>query len=104
MAVWPQLRSPRVALLLLTAAFCLVRARDQPSLDVGVGGATASIVPADVLLAALAIACLATIITQGLERELWLPVGAATAFSVILVASAAANGSSALVAGVKVTE
>ncbi len=104
MAVWPQLRSPRVALLLLTAAFCLVRARNQPSLDVGIGNTTAAIVPADVLLAALALACLAGIVTRGLERELWLPVGAAATFSVILVASAAANGSSAFVAGVKVTE
>src|SRR5207247_2444432 len=104
MAVWPQLRSPRVALLLLTVAFCLVRARNQPSVDVGVGGTTAAIVPGDVLLAALALVCVAVIIDRGLDRELWLPVGAAAAFSLILVVSAAANGASALVAGVKVTE
>src|SRR5207248_9762965 len=101
MAVWPQLRSPRFALLLLTLAFCLVRARDQPSAHVRLGGTTASIVPGDVLLAALALVCVAAIVTRGLDRELWLPVGAAAAFSVILVTSAAANGSSALVAGVK---
>lgn len=104
MALWPQLRSPRFALLLVAAAFCLVRARDQPSVDVSVGGTTASIVPGDVLLAALGLVCLAAIATRGLDRELWLPVGAAAAFSVILVTSAVANGSSALVAGVKVTE
>jgi hypothetical protein len=104
MAVWPQLRSPRVALLLLTVAFCLVRARDQPSVHVGIGGTTAAIVPGDVLLALLALICLSEIVTRGLDRELWLPVGAAAAFSAILVATAAANGASALVAGVKVTE
>jgi hypothetical protein len=104
MAVWPQLRSPRFALLLVTLAFCLVRARDQPSVQVSVGGTTASIVPGDVLLIALALVCLAAIVKRGLDRELWLPVGAAAAFSLILVTSAAVNGSSALVAGVKVIE
>ena len=38
MALWSQLRSPRLALLLGTLALCLVRARDQPGLDVGLGG------------------------------------------------------------------
>src|SRR6478752_6823273 len=36
-AAWRELRSPRFALLLVTLAFCLVRARDQPGLDVGFG-------------------------------------------------------------------
>jgi hypothetical protein len=104
MALWPQLRSPSFALLAVTLAFCLVRARDQPSLDVTLGGTTVSIVPGDVLLAALALVCLGAIVTRGLDRRLWLPIGAAAAFSVILVASAAVNGSAAFVAGVKVTE
>jgi hypothetical protein len=104
MAVWPQLRSPRFALLLLTLAFCLVRARDQPSIDIGIGSTTAAVIPADILLVALGLTCLATIVKSGLGRELWLPVGAAAVFSGILVVSAAVNGSSALVAGVKVTE
>jgi hypothetical protein len=104
MAVWPQLRSPRVALLLLTLAFCLVRARDQPSVHVTVGGTSAAIVPGDVLLTVLALVCLVEIAKHGLERELWLPIAAAATFSLILVVSAATNGASALVAGVKVTE
>jgi hypothetical protein len=57
-----------------------------------------------VLLAALAVVCLAAIVTRGLDRQLWLPVGAAAAFSGILVVSAAVNGSTALVVGVKLTE
>ena len=104
MAVWPQLRSPSVALLLVTVAFCLVRARNQPSVDIGIGNTTAAIVPGDLLLAALALVCLVVIRERGLDRALWLPVGAAAAFSIVLVASAAANGASALVSGVKVTE
>lgn len=104
MAVWPQLRSARVALLLLTVAFCLVRARNQPSVDIAVGGTTAAVVPGDVLLAALALVCAVEIVRRGLARELWLPVGAAAAFSLILVASAAANDASALISGIKVTE
>jgi hypothetical protein len=104
MAVWPQLRSPRFALLLLTAAICLIRARNQPSVDITLGGTTAAIVPGDILLAVLALACLAAILERRLGRDLWLAVGGAAVFSAILVASAAANGSAAFVAGVKVTE
>jgi hypothetical protein len=103
-AVWPQLRSPRFALLLLTAAVCLIRARNQPSVDVTVGGTTVAIVPGDVLLTVLAITCLAAIRERRLGRDLWFAVGGAALFSAILVTSAAANGSTALVAGVKVTE
>src|SRR5438552_4719276 len=104
MAVWPQLRSPRFGLFLLTLASCLVRARDQPSFDVGVGGTTAAVVPGDILLAALGVACLVAIARRGLARELWLPLGAAAAFSLILLVSAAVNGATSFVAGVKVTE
>jgi hypothetical protein len=104
MAVWPQLRSPRFALLLLTIAFCLVRARDQPSVDIHVGATTAAIVPGDILLLVLAIACLAAILERKLDRDLRFAVGGAGLFIVILVVSAAANGSTAFVAGVKLTE
>jgi hypothetical protein len=54
-AVWRELRSKRFALLLATLVFCLVRARDQPSVDVAIGSTTASIVPADILLVVLAL-------------------------------------------------
>jgi O-antigen ligase len=104
MALWPQVRSPRFALLLLTVAFCLVRARDQPSIDVGIGGTTAAVVPGDILLAALTLVSVVAIANRGLKRELWLPVAAAAVFSLILVGSAAANGAAALVSGIKVTE
>src|SRR2546425_4005972 len=104
MAVWPQLRSPRFGLFLLTVAFCLVRARDQPSIDVGIGGTTAAVVPGDILLAALTLVSVVAIANRGLKRELWLPVAAAAVFSLILVGSAAANGAAAFVSGIKVTE
>src|SRR5439155_19757381 len=53
---------------------------------------------------ALGVACLVAIARRGLARELWLPLGAAAAFSLILLVSAAVNGATSFVAGVKVTE
>lgn len=104
MALWPQLRSPRFALLLAATAVCLIRARDQPSVHVAVGGTDASIVPGDILLAALAIVAVATVVRDGLPRELWFTIAAATAFSAIVVVSGLLNGSTAVVSAVKVTE
>ena len=104
MALWPQLRSGRFALLLVTLGLCLVRARDQPSLDIGVGGTTASVVPADLALAALAVVALVTIARKGLPRELRAAGTAAALFCALLLASAAANGSTAFVAGGKLVE
>ncbi len=104
MALWPQLRSPRFALLLAATAVCLIRARDQPSVHVAVGGADASIVPGDILLLALAIVAVATVVHDGLPRELWFTVAAAAAFSALVIVSGLLNGSTAVVSGVKVTE
>ena len=104
MALWPQLRSPRMALLLAAAAVCLVRARDQPSVHVGFGGTDVSIVPGDILLAALAIAAVAAIARDGLPRELWFTVAAAAAFSALVVGSGMLNGTTAVVSAVKVSE
>jgi hypothetical protein len=91
-------------LLLTTLGFCLVRARDQPSVGVGVGGTVVSIVPADLLLVALAAVAVMTIVRDGLPRSTWLAVGGTAAFSALVVVTAALNGAVALVAGVKVTE
>lgn len=102
--VWTQLRSPQFALLLVTTAFCLVRARDQPAVDVGFGSTSAAIVPGDVLLAALGITCLVEIVRRGLPRGFRLTVGGSLAFCVVLVATAAPNGAAAFVSGVKVVE
>ncbi len=104
MAVWPQLRSPRFALLIAAAAVCLVRARDQPGVHVGFGGTDVAIVPGDILLAALALAAVVSIARDGLPRELWPSVGAAAAFTALVVVTGLDNGTTALVSGVKVSE
>jgi hypothetical protein len=104
MALWPQLRVPRVALLLVTLAACLIRAPDQPSLDVRVGTTTASIVPADVLLLALLLVAAVEVSRRGLPRSAWPAALATAAFCALIVLTAAANGTAALVSGVKVAE
>ncbi len=101
MALWAELRSAPAALFLATVALCLVRARDQPSLDVGVGGTTASIVPADVAAAALAVVALVALVRTGLPRVARLAVVAAAGFCALVAATGAANGSAALVSGLK---
>jgi hypothetical protein len=104
MALLSQLRSPRVALLLVTLAFCLVRARDQPGLNIGIGATAARVVPGDIALAALLVVALLALVRHGLARSVWLAVGAAFAFCALVLATAAANDASAFVSGVKVVE
>jgi hypothetical protein len=104
MAVWPQLRSPRFALLIATLAFCLVRARDQPGLDISFGSTTATIVPGDVLLAALAVTAVWTILQTGFPPGSVPALAAGAAFSLLMLGTALSNGSTAFVAGSKLTE
>src|SRR6185295_6221705 len=104
MALWPQLRVPRMALLLVTIAACLIRARDQPSVDVGFGSTTASIVPGDVLLVALAVVSLVELSRRGVSRSARAAVIAAAAFCALILATAALNGSTAFVSGAKLVE
>jgi MFS family permease len=104
MAVWPQLRSPRFALLIVTLAFCLVRARDQPGIDVSIGSTTATIVPADILLFALACVAVWTIVQSGFPPGSLAAFTAAAVFCLLIVGTALANGSVALVAGTKLVE
>jgi hypothetical protein len=104
MELWRQLRDARFALFLATVALCLIRARDQPSIDVSVGGTTASIVPADIALIALALVALAVIARRGLERAAWPVAISAALFCLWLLATAAANGATAFVSGAKVVE
>jgi hypothetical protein len=104
MAVWPQMRSPRFALLIVTIAFCLVRARDQPGLDVSFGSTTATIVPGDVLLFALACVAVWTIVRTGFPPGSLPVFAAAGVFCLLLLGTALANGSVALVAGTKLME
>ena len=75
-----QLRDGRFALFLVTVALCLIRARDQPSIDVGIGSTTATIVPADIALVVLAVVALAAISKRGLERAAWAAAISGTLF------------------------
>jgi hypothetical protein len=104
MALWAELRSARFALFLATVALCLIRARDQPSLDVGIGGTTAAIVPADVALVALAAAVVTTDAGRRAVRAVLPAAAAAIAFCALLLVSAATNGATAFVSGGKVIE
>jgi hypothetical protein len=104
MALWRQLRDGRTALLLVTLALCLIRTRDQPGVDVTVGGTTATIVPADVALLALLVVTLAAFRVARPPRSTWLAIGGGVAFCVLVLVTAAANGSTSLVAGVKLVE
>lgn len=104
MAVWPQLRSPRFALLIATLAFCLVRARNQPGLDLSIGSTTATVVPADVLLLALACVAVWTIVDAGFPPGSKPAIASAVAFCLLVLGTGLANGSAAFVAGAKLTE
>jgi hypothetical protein len=99
-----QLRDGRFALFLVTVALCLIRARDQPSIDVGIGSTTATIVPADVALVVLAVVSLAALSKRGLERAAWAATISGTLFCAWLLATAVVNGATAFVSGAKVVE
>src|SRR3954454_12568988 len=104
MALWSQLRSPRLALLLGTLALCLVRARDQPGFGIGIGGTSARIVPGDVALLALAVVSVAELARRGVPPRTWLALTSAALFCGLVLATAARNGAVALVSGVKLVE
>ena len=104
MALWSQLRSPRLALLLVTLALCLVRARDQFGLDVGIGSTTATIVPADLALAALAVVAIAELARHGVPRSAWAALAWAAIFCALVLATGASNGAGAFVSGAKLVE
>jgi hypothetical protein len=99
-----QLRDGRFALFLVTVALCLIRARDQPSIDVGIGSTTATIVPADVALVVLAVVALAALSKRGLERAAWAATISGALFCAWLLATAVVNGATAFVSGAKVVE
>lgn len=103
-ALWAQLRSPRILLLLATVAVCLIRARNQPALNVGLGSTTVSVVPGDVLLTLLAVVALIEVVRHGIDRSAWAGIAAAAAFGLLIVVSGAMNGSAAFVSGVKLVE
>jgi hypothetical protein len=102
MELWRQAaRSWRFGLFLAAIALSLVRSRDQPSIDIGVGGTTVSIVPADLALAALAVVAAATLARDGVPRAARMTFASAAAFLTLVLVTAAVNGTAAFVAAGK---
>src|SRR3990172_8809614 len=89
------------------AAFVLslIRPVDQPSVDVGIGGTSVSLVPADLALAALAAVSVHRLLGSGsLPRPARAVAYSAVAFSVWLLISSASNGFDATVGAAKLLE
>ncbi len=95
--------SPR-NIFLVAVALSLWRAVDQPSLDIRFGGTTASLVPTDLALVALAVSCVVATLQQGARRIGWPWLAAGGCFVLLVLGTALANGAAAFVAGAKVTE
>ena len=89
--------------LFVTLGLCLFRAADLPSLDLGAGGTTLSIGPADIAL--LTIAVLAAIRLRD-RRTVPSPLllGAIAAFALLILVSAIPNGADAFAAAGKLAE
>jgi hypothetical protein len=104
MVLWRQLRVPSVAILLVAIGLSLVRARDQPGVDVSVGNTTATVVPGDVALAVLFVVAIVALVRAGLPRRMWLAFAGGAVFVVLVLATAAANGAAAFVAAGKLSE
>jgi len=104
MVLWRQLRVPTVAVLLVTIALTLVRARDQPGVDVSIGNTTATIVPGDVALAILLLVSLAAFARTGVPRAMWLAFVGGGAFVALVVVTGATNGAAAFVGAGKLAE
>ena len=94
---WAEDRS--FAVFLLTVVLCLLRARDLPSLELGVGGTEVDVTPADLGLVATAALALARLRTR------WGPVSiAAAAFGAFVLLTAIPNGATAVVSAGKLVE
>ena len=104
MALWRRLRSPSFALLAVAVALALVRANDQPSVDVHVGGTSASVVPGDVALVALFILSAFTLAYRARPHRAGAVVAFAFIFCALVIATAATNGATALVGGANLVE
>jgi len=105
LAGWREARDPTYALFLVTVAVSLVRAPNQPSVEVGAGGTTLSITPADVLLLVLLVV-VGVQIARGLRpaRASAIVLAAAGCFGGWLLLSAIPNGATAFVAAGKLVE
>ena len=104
LALWRQLRVPAVASLLVAVALTLIRARDQPGLDLSLGSTTVTIVPGDVALAVLFVVSVVALTRGRLSRWLRPALWCGAAFVVLVVATGATNGTTTLVSSVKLAE
>jgi hypothetical protein len=104
MAVWRALRVPSSLLLLVAVALCLVRARNQPGVDVSVGSTSAHVVPEDAVLAALLVTSVVVLRRRRPARSMLLPLAAAVVFTALVVGTGAANGTTTAVSSVKLAE
>ncbi len=87
--------------VVLVVAVCLamIRARQQPSVDLSLGGTTVSVTTLDLALALVAVLALRELArTRELDR--WL-TAAATGFAAWILVTAALNGATAFVSGAK---
>jgi hypothetical protein len=103
MMLWRRLRSPAFALFSAAIALSLVRARDQPGVSFSFGATSASLVPGDLLLAALFVTA-AVILVRRRDREPAPLLAAAAIFSLLVLSTAVANGSGPFVSAVKLVE
>ena len=102
---WREVRDPAFALFLLTVFVCLVRAPDQPSLDVTAGSTVVSVTPTDVLLFALLGVVGARLVRTRAFPSRTVPVLlAGLAFGGWLIVSALGNGATAFVSAAKLVE
>jgi O-antigen ligase len=94
---------PSFAVYLVTVVLCLLRARDLPSVSLGVAGTDVSVGPADVGL--LVVAALAVLRLRG-RKVVPAPalLGASLAFAALVVVSSLPNGATALTAASKLAE
>lgn len=98
-------RDRSFALFLVTLVLSLFRAADQPGFDVSLAGTTLTFVPADLALGALAVAVALRIVHRAsYPRAAAGLTGAALVLAAVIAASAAGNGSTALVAAAKLVE
>ena len=105
MELWRQLRDLPFAVLALAVALSLWRAADQPSLDIGFGATTISVVVTDVALIVLAVLCIGeTARGARIPRTGRFAAIAAGAFALLILLSGAASGAVGFVAAGKVVE
>jgi hypothetical protein len=104
MELWRQLRSLPFAAFAVAVVLTLLRARDQPSVGVAVGSTTADVVPADLALLVLFVLSLVEVRRRGFARAARSVAAFTIVFCLVLLGTAAANGATAFVAGVKLCE